>query len=110
MEKSLLPVIGPKNSNQKDRLALSQDATFYISNLEKTRDLGYTPQKDRLTYLFVIEGKVTVNDKTLYTRNAAEIGNEEILKIKAQQDTELILIDLPIRYMKNSIPITVEQN
>lgn len=105
----LLPVIGPRNSNQKDRLTISQDATFYISNLEKTRDLRYNLQKDRLVYMFVIEGKVTLNDKILYTRDAAEIGNEETLKIKAQQDTELILIELPIRYMKNSVPVEVAQ-
>lgn len=105
----LLPVIGPRNSNQKDRLAISQDATFYISNLEKTRDLRYNLQKNRLVYMFVIEGKVTLNDKILYTRDAAEIGNEETLKIKAQQDTELILIELPIRYMKNSVPVEVAQ-
>lgn len=105
----LLPVIGPRNSNQKDRLTISQDATFYISNLEKTRDLRYNLQKNRLVYMFVIEGKVTLNDKILYTRDAAEIGNEETLKIKAQQDTELILIELPIRYMKNSVPVEVAQ-
>lgn len=100
----LLPVIGPKGFNQKDTLAISQNVTFYVSNLEKDTKLSFRPQKDRLSYLFVIEGKIALNDKTLYTRDAAEIEREENLEIKAQQDTELILIDLPVQYVKNSMP------
>ena len=105
----LLPVINPKTSNQKDRLAISQDATFYISNLETGKDLNYIPKSDRITYLFVIEGKIALNDKTLYTRGIAQMENEDILKIKAQIDTDLILIDLPVRYVKNSIPAEIIQ-
>jgi len=105
----LLPVISPKNSNQKDKLGISQDATFYISNLETGKDLSYVQQSDRITYLFVIEGKISLNDKVLHTRDAAQIENEEILKIKAQSDTELIIIDLPIKYVKNSVPVEIAQ-
>jgi redox-sensitive bicupin YhaK (pirin superfamily) len=105
----LLAVISPKRSNQKDRLGISQDATFYISNLQADKDLSYVTKSDRITYLFVIEGKIALNDKVLYTRDIAQIENEKILKIKAQQDTELILIDLPIKYMKNSVPVEVAQ-
>jgi redox-sensitive bicupin YhaK (pirin superfamily) len=99
-----LPVIVPKNSAQKGRLEINQDATFYVANLERDADLSYTIQKGRMAYLFVIEGKVMLNDKILYTRDAARIENEEILKIHAQRNTELILIDLPIKYKKNAIP------
>ncbi|MFI5416123.1 MAG: hypothetical protein ACHQXJ_02095, partial [Nitrososphaerales archaeon] len=105
----LLPVISPKNSNQKDGLAISQNATFYISNLEEGRDLSHITQGDRIAYLFVIEGKVTLNGQVLHTRDIAQIENEEILKIKAQRDTEIILIDLPIKYMKNSVLVEVAQ-
>jgi len=105
----LLPVISPKNSYQKDVLAISQDATFYISNLEAGKDVEYVAQSDRMTYLFVIEGKIVLNGKVLNTRDSAQVENEEILKIQAQRDTELILIDLPIKYMKNSIPVEVAQ-
>jgi quercetin 2,3-dioxygenase len=105
----LLPVISPKNSNQKERLEIRQDATFYISNLETGKDLSYIQKSDRITYLFVIEGKIALNDKVLYTRDIAQIENEEILKIQAQRDTELILIDLPIKYMKNSVPAALQK-
>ena len=102
-------IISPKNSNPKDGLAISQNATFYISNLEEGRDLSYIVKSDRITYLFVIEGKITINGKVLNTRYSAQVENEEILKIKAQSDTELILIDLPIKYMKNSVLVEVAQ-
>jgi redox-sensitive bicupin YhaK (pirin superfamily) len=105
----LLPVIGPKNSNQKDRLEINQDATFYISNLETDADLNYKPQNGRIEYLFVIEGKVTLNENTLHTRDAVMIEDDKILNIKAQKDTELILIDLPTRYKKNSVQVGAVQ-
>ncbi|HKU32953.1 MAG TPA: hypothetical protein VJR22_03805, partial [Candidatus Nitrosotalea sp.] len=105
----LLPVISPKNSNQKDRLAINQDATFYISNLETGQAQTYNLQKGRMAYFFVIEGKVMLNDKVLYTRDAAQIENEQILKLQAQRDTELILIDLPVQYKKNSELVKVAQ-
>lgn len=105
----LLSVISPKNSNQKDRLAISQDATFYISNLETGHVQTYNLQKGRIAYFFVIEGKITLNDKVLYTRDAAQIENEEVLNLQAQRDTELILIDLPVQYKKNSELVKVAQ-
>lgn len=104
----LLPVISSKN-NQKDGLAIHQDAAFYISNLEEGRDLSYITKSNRITYLFVIEGKIALNGKVLNTRDSAQIEDEEIIKIKAQRDTELILIDLPIKYMKNSVLVEVAQ-
>ncbi|MFZ0185274.1 MAG: hypothetical protein WAL88_10645, partial [Nitrosotalea sp.] len=69
----------------------------------------YIVNRDRILYLFVIEGKITLNGKVLNTRDSAQVENEENLKIQAQRDTELILIDLPIRYMKNSVPVEVTQ-
>lgn len=99
----LLAVIAPKHSNQKESLAISQDVTFYVSSLEKDAVLDYTLQKDRIAYLFVIDGKISLNEKILYTRDAVEIEDEKSLGIRAQRDTELILIDMPVRYMKNSV-------
>jgi len=103
----LLPVIVPKNSNQNDKLGISQNATFYISSLEAGAEINHKIQDGRIEYLFVIDGKISVNDKTLHTRDAATIENEKILNIKTRRDTEIILIDLPTRYMKNSVPVGI---
>ena len=105
----LLQVISPKNSNQKDVLAISQNTTFYISNLEEGKEVSYIAKSDRIAYLFVIEGKIMLNGKVLHTRDIAQMEHEEILKIQAQRDTEFILIDLPIKYMKNSVLVEVAQ-
>jgi redox-sensitive bicupin YhaK (pirin superfamily) len=50
----------------------------------------------------VIEGKATVNRKELLARDVARIENEDTLTIKAEQPTELMLIDLPERYAINN--------
>lgn len=105
----LLPVIMPKSSKQKGGLTISQDVIFYISSLQEGRELTLTLNKERLAYIFVIDGKIMLNDKTLYKRDAAQIENVEDIQIKAQKDAELILIDLPMQYVKNSVP-QVSQN
>ena len=105
----LLPIIGPVSLDKKDSLAIHQDAAFYISNIEEGSEIVYTPAKGRIAYLFVIEGKATLNGKVLNTRDAAKIENEETLKIKGQKETDLILIDLPVQYRKNSVPVEVAQ-
>jgi redox-sensitive bicupin YhaK (pirin superfamily) len=100
----LLPVIGPKYANQKDMLAISQDASFYISSLESGSEIQHGIPRGRIAYLFVIDGKITVNGKTMSTRDAAEIQDEDVINIKGQKESEVILIDLPVQYKKNSIP------
>lgn len=99
----LLSVIGPKYANQKDRLAISQDATFYISSLESDSEVEHDIKRGRIAYLFVIDGKITVNGKIMNTRDAAEIQDEDVVKMKGQKESEIILIDLPVQYTKNSI-------
>lgn len=73
-----------------------QDTTFYVSSLNAgdqiTHDLG--PQ--RRAYLFVISGKLEVNDKPLSNGDQARISEEAMVKIKANETSEIILIDLPL--------------
>ena len=100
---TLLRVIGPRRDDKDDSLAISQDATFYVSSLEKGKEVGCNLKKERIGYLFVIGGAIHLNEKVLHTRDAARIEEEESLKIGALEDTDLILIDLPKQYRKNSV-------
>lgn len=99
----MLPVIGPKNSGQNGRLTIHQDAVFYISNLEAGHEISHLLDRGRIAYLFIIGGKITLDGMMLDTQDAAQIENELTLKIKAVKEAELILIDLPVQYKKNSI-------
>ena len=46
-------------------------------------------------YLFVIEGKISVNDETLFKRDGAGINNQPAISIAALQQADILLIETP---------------
>ncbi len=100
----LLQVIGQKDASKQGSLGIHQDTSFYVSNLSPGSEIRHNIIKGRIAYLFVIEGKVSVNGKTLDTRDAAEIQDESKISIQGQKESEIILIDLPVQFKKNSMP------
>jgi hypothetical protein len=96
----LLPVIVPENSTNDDALKIHQDASFYLSTILPQNTIQHTIPDGRMAYVFVIEGEVQINGKILQTQDAMMIQNESI-SIAAKQKTELILVDLPEKFLVN---------
>ena len=48
-------------------------------------------------YLFVLEGQVSIEGKTLGRRDAAAISNAESIAFTATDKTEVLLMEIPIR-------------
>lgn len=101
----MLQVIGKKDAGQSGSLGINQDAAFYISSLSPGATVSHLIDSGRIGYLFVISGKISANGITLHTRDAAMAEGEPSLEITADRDSEIILIDLPVQYMKNSIMV-----
>jgi quercetin 2,3-dioxygenase len=93
----LLQVIGPMN-NSGSELSIHQNALFYLSSLDSGKKIEYSLDSGRKAYLFVIDGKISMNDKIMETQDAAKIENTNTVSIEAKKTTELILIDLPEKY------------
>ncbi|MBI3639476.1 MAG: hypothetical protein HY223_04085 [Thaumarchaeota archaeon] len=55
----------------------------------------------RKAYLFVIDGKIEVNGNTMKRQDVARIENEKSLLIESRIQSELLLIDLPEKYVFN---------
>ncbi|WKT57077.1 pirin family protein [Candidatus Nitrosotenuis chungbukensis] len=89
----LLAIVHPE-STQDDSTSIHQDVWFYVSSLAKGAKISHHTQ-DRQAYLFVIDGNITVNEKTLGSQNSAEIQKEKEIAITANENSEIILIDLP---------------
>jgi redox-sensitive bicupin YhaK (pirin superfamily) len=49
----------------------------------------------RRIFIYLTEGQVSANSETLKAKDQARIDIEEPLVLKAQQPSELILIDVP---------------
>ena len=58
-------------------------------------EVGHTSTEGRRVFVYLTEGRVTANGSMLNVKDQARIDIEEPLLVKAQQDSELILIDVP---------------
>ena len=46
----------------------------------------------------MIEGSLTINDEKLATGDAVKVFDENTVDLVALEDTELILLDVPVEY------------
>lgn len=97
----LLPVITPDGKGKS--LSIHQDVSFFVSRIESSNNVKHHLGKGRQAYLYVIKGGITANGESLQEGDSAEISDPE-LRIAASDDSEIILIDLPAVYSKNSEP------
>lgn len=77
---------------------IHQDAWFNMTNLEKSKELTYqlnAPNKNGV-YVFVLNGDATVNGQNLNTRDGLGVWDTDQLQIKADSDTELLLMEVPM--------------
>ncbi len=97
----LVPVVVSEDNPNTNALHLHQDATFYLSTLTANGQVQHKLEPGRKSYLFVIDGKIRLGNHVMQTRDAAMISQENNLVIRAEEPTELILIDLPEKYAVN---------
>lgn len=78
-------------------LMINQDAWFSLSNLNKDFTLQYEIKKPgNGTYLFVIDGNITVDGHSLNKRDGIGIWNANKFSINAETNAELLLIEVPM--------------
>ena len=99
---TLLPIVVPEGAKEGRAVRIHQDASFYVSSLGAGKTVSHALGRGRKAYLFVADGRAAVNGKELQSRDVARVENEDALTIKAEQPTELMLIDLPERYAINN--------
>jgi hypothetical protein len=90
---TLLPVVS--DGRIPGTLAIDQEATIYISAFRAGHSVTHPSRTDRKAYLFVIAGSLTLNGTALAAADQARISNEPELTLRAAEDAELILLDLP---------------
>jgi redox-sensitive bicupin YhaK (pirin superfamily) len=91
----LLKVIGPAGT---DPVRVHQDASVYVSRLSPGTAVSHDFQTGRGGYLYLIEGRARVGTEELATGDAAKIQDEAQLRIEADDTSELIFVDVPLRF------------
>ena len=91
--KQLTCILSPNGEN--DSLVVEQEAFiyYYLSNTNKT--LIYEPHgESRKVFIYVIEGHVLINDKTLTKGDGYGILECENIDLNILPDTEILLFDM----------------
>ncbi len=91
----LLKVIGPAAA---DPVRVHQEAAVYVSRLSPGTAVAHDFRPGRGGYLYLIEGRAKVGSEELATGDAAKIQDENALRIEATDVSELILVDVPLRF------------
>lgn len=71
------------------------DATLYRCSLEKDREVTYPSTAGRRIFIYLIAGGISVNNQALGPKDQARIDIDQPLILKANQPSELILMDVP---------------
>ncbi len=91
----LLTVVAPDDDQA---VWINQDAWFTLGNLQKGIEVNYQLHKEgNGIYAFVIKGNVSINNQSLNERDGLGITETNSLHIKADDNAELLLIEVPMK-------------
>ncbi|WP_394780234.1 pirin family protein [Undibacterium sp.] len=75
---------------------IHQDARLYVGLFDGDQQANLTLHKDRLAYVHVARGELTVNGIALQTGDALKLRSEELLSITQGKQAEVLVFDLPV--------------
>ncbi len=90
-----LQIMGPRGTEGLD---LAQDARALVAHLTDRGRLEHSFEGGRGGYLYVIDGRVSVNGEALRTGDAAKVTGAAALRLSTEVGAELILVDVPLDY------------
>lgn len=93
----LATVVSPMESSDGG-IPIYQNAWFHLGKLDKGTVLTYDlKQKGNGVYAFVLEGNITINNIVLNRRDGLGLSETEQLNLKADSDTEILLMEVPMQ-------------
>lgn len=96
-QNKLATIVSPIGTNDGG-VQIYQDAWFSLGKLEKGIELNYDlHKKGNGVYVFLIEGNATVNEIAMNRRDGLGISETAQLKIKADNDAEILLMEVPMQ-------------
>ena len=86
-------VVSPDGS--ADSIAIRQDARLYIGLFDGVQTTELALAAERLTYVHLARGSLTVNGIALKEGDALKLQDESLLQISAGHEAEVLVFDLP---------------
>jgi redox-sensitive bicupin YhaK (pirin superfamily) len=92
-ENMLYPVASGQGIS--DAVTFHTDATIYRCSLNAGRSVTHKDTFGRRIFVYLNNAQISANDMVLKSKDQARIDIKESLTLYAEQDSELILIDVP---------------
>ncbi|MBR9847052.1 MAG: pirin family protein [Algicola sp.] len=93
----LQTVVAPKDKLEGDALPISQQAYIYRTDLDADKMIKlHIKSGQNGFYIFVVDGDIEVANNKLSKRDAIGISETETIEIKANKNSELIIIEVPM--------------
>ena len=93
----LQTVVAPKDKLEVDALPISQQAYIYRTSLDADTTLNLNVKsKQNGFYVFTVKGEIEVANNRLDSRDAIGISEVEGIQIKANHNSELVIIEVPM--------------
>lgn len=92
-ENRLLPVAS--GQTMPGAVTFHTDATIYRCSLEPGKEVVHSTTAGRRVFVYVTDGEMIANGEVIKAKDQGRIDIEEPLILKAQKQTEFILIDVP---------------
>jgi len=81
--------------DDEEALPICQDAALLAATLTAGQTTTHDMKPGRRAYLVAATGAIDVNGQALGARDGAAIAGQQILTIRAAEDSEIVLLDLP---------------
>jgi redox-sensitive bicupin YhaK (pirin superfamily) len=91
----LLKLVGPEGGAV---VTVHQDASVHVAALGPDAEVTHRIGAGRGVYAYLIEGAATFGGEELSTGDAVKVIEEPALTVRATQDSELILVDVPMAF------------
>ena len=91
----LLEIIGPGGGQA---VRVHQDASVYVAALDPGSEVTHALNAGRGAYVYVIDGSATFDGEAVATGDAAKVIEQPSITIRAREPSELILVDVPLKF------------
>ena len=83
------------SDGREGSVLIHQDASIYASILNGADSVAHPLAANRLGYVHVIRGRVTVNGKALNGGDALKLSGEAAITLNGAEAAEVLVFDLP---------------
>jgi redox-sensitive bicupin YhaK (pirin superfamily) len=77
-------------------LGICQQGYIYMGSFFADFETEHTIVSGNGAYIFLLKGEIEVNGEKILTRDALGVWNADKIRIKALQNSEILLIDVPM--------------